>query len=243
MSTENLHEETDDIAIIGMAGRFPGASDLEKFWRNLQGGVESISHFTVEELLDSGFPLEVIRHPDFVSAKAVLDDADMFDAAFFGISPREAELMDPQHRLLMECAWQALEDAGYDSERSAGRISVFTSTGLNTYLPFNICSHPGLAHRIGGFHLSICNDKDFVATRIAYAMNLKGRASTSARRVRRRWSRCILPARVCSPTNATWPWSAPSPFTSRKRSGTSTKRARPIRPTDTVGRSTPHPVD
>jgi phthiocerol/phenolphthiocerol synthesis type-I polyketide synthase E len=174
MSTENSHEENYDIAIVGMAGRFPGASDLEKFWRNLQGGVESISRFTEEELLDSGFPLEVIRHPDFVGAKGVLDDADMFDAAFFGISPREAELMDPQHRLLMECAWEALEDAGYDSERYAGRISVFTSTGLNTYLPFNICSHPGLALKVGGFHLSICNDKDFVATRIAYAMNLKG---------------------------------------------------------------------
>lgn len=174
MSTENSHEENYDIAIVGMAGRFPGASDLDKFWRNLRGGVESISHFTEEELLDSGFPLEVIRHPDFVSAKGVLDDADMFDAGFFGISPREAELMDPQHRLLMECAWQALEDAGYDSERYDGRIAVFTSTGLNTYLPFNICSHPGLALKVGGFHLSICNDKDFVATRIAYAMNLKG---------------------------------------------------------------------
>lgn len=174
MSTENSHEESYDIAIVGMAGRFPGASDLDVFWRNLRSGVESISRFTEEELLDSGFPLEVIRHPDFVSAKGVLDHADMFDAAFFGISPREAELMDPQHRLLMECAWHALEDAGYDSERYNGRVSVFTSTGLNTYLPFNICSHPGLALKIGGFHLSICNDKDFVATRIAYAMNLKG---------------------------------------------------------------------
>ncbi|HEY9405349.1 MAG TPA: beta-ketoacyl synthase N-terminal-like domain-containing protein [Pyrinomonadaceae bacterium] len=174
MSTENSHEESYDIAIIGMAGRFPGASDLDKFWRNLRSGVDSIGHFTEEELLDSGFPLEVIRHPDFVGAKGVLDDADMFDAAFFGISPREAELMDPQHRLLMECAWEALEDAGYDSEKYDGRISVFTSTGLNTYLPFNICSHPGLALKVGGFHLSICNDKDFVATRIAYAMNLKG---------------------------------------------------------------------
>jgi len=174
MSIENSHEENYDIAIIGMAGRFPGASDLDKFWRNLRNGVESISHFTEEELLDSGFPLEVIRHPDFVGVKGVLDDADMFDAAFFGISPREAEFMDPQHRLLMECAWEALEDAGYDSERYDGRISVFTSTGLNTYLPFNICSHPGLALKVGGFHLSICNDKDFVATRIAYAMNLKG---------------------------------------------------------------------
>lgn len=173
--SESQHEPTDDIAIIGMSGRFPGAPDLRTFWRNLQGGVDSIGHFSEEELIASGlFPLDVIRHPDFIAAKGVLDDADMFDAAFFGISPREAELMDPQHRLLMECAWHALEDAGYDSERYPGRIAAFTSTGLNTYMAFNICSHPGLAQRVGGFHLSICNDKDFVATRIAYAMNLKG---------------------------------------------------------------------
>jgi len=169
------HEPTDDIAIIGMAGRFPGARDLRAFWHNLQGGVDAIGHFSEEELMATGlFPIEVIRHPDFIAAKGVLDDADLFDAAFFGISPREAELMDPQHRLLMECAWHALEDAGYDSERYPGRIAAFTSTGLNTYLAFNICSHPGLAQRVGGFHLSICNDKDFVATRIAYAMNLTG---------------------------------------------------------------------
>ena len=173
--SEGQHEPTDDIAIIGMAGRFPGAPDLRTFWQNLQGGVDSIGHFSEEELIASGlFPIDIIRHPDFIAAKGVLDGADMFDAAFFGISPREAELMDPQHRLLMECAWHALEDAGYDSERYPGRIAAFTSTGLNTYMAFNICSHPGLAQRVGGFHLSICNDKDFVATRIAYAMNLKG---------------------------------------------------------------------
>lgn len=172
---DGQHEPSDDIAIIGMSGRFPGARDLRAFWQNLRGGVDSIGHFSEEELIASGlFPIEVIRHPDFIAAKGVLDDAEMFDAAFFGISPREAELMDPQHRLLMECAWHALEDAGYDSERYPGRISAFTSTGLNTYMAFNICSHPGLAQRVGGFHLSICNDKDFVATRIAYAMNLKG---------------------------------------------------------------------
>lgn len=175
MTMSEQHEPTDDIAIIGMSGRFPGARDLRAFWHNLQGGVDSIGHFSEEELIASGlFPIDVIRHPDFIAAKGVLEDADMFDAAFFGISPREAELMDPQHRLLMECAWHALEDSGYDSDRYPGRIAAFTSTGLNTYMAFNICSHPGLAQRVGGFQLSICNDKDFVATRIAYAMNLKG---------------------------------------------------------------------
>lgn len=173
--SEGQHEPTDDIAIIGMAGRFPGAPDLRTFWRNLQGGIDSIGHFSEEELIASGlFPRDVIRHPDFIAARGVLDGADLFDAAFFGISPREAELMDPQHRLLMECAWHSLEDAGYDSDRYPGRIAAFTSTGLNTYMAFNICSHPGLAQRVGGFHLSICNDKDFAATRIAYAMNLRG---------------------------------------------------------------------
>ena len=170
------HEETPKgIAIIGMAARMPGAANLEAFWNNLRDGVESVSRFSEEELLESGLvDLETIRHPLFVPAKAILDGVEMFDAAFFGISPREAELMDPQHRLLMECAVEVLEHAGHDAETYPGRIAVFTSAGMNTYLPFNILSNPGLAEEVGGFQLSIYNDKDFVPTRIAYAMNLKG---------------------------------------------------------------------
>ncbi|MCW2248522.1 acyl transferase domain-containing protein [Azospirillum fermentarium] len=169
-----LQDEQDSIAIIGMAARMPGAADVDAFWRNLRDGVESIATFTEAELLEAGLDLETIRHPDFIATKGYLDGADQFDAAFFGISPREAELMDPQHRLLMECAWQAMEHAGYDAEAYDGRVAVYTSAGMNTYLPLNILSNPGLAETVGGFQLSIFNDKDFVPTRIAYALNVQG---------------------------------------------------------------------
>lgn len=162
------------IAIIGMAVRLPGAANLDAFWNNLRDGVESISRFTEEELLASGLDLATIRHPRLIATKGILDDIELFDAAFFGISPREAELMDPQHRLLMECAVEVLENAGHDPDTYPGRIAVFTSAGMNTYLPMNLLSHPGLLEEVGGFQLSIYNDKDFVPTRIAYALNLKG---------------------------------------------------------------------
>src|SRR5262249_54771796 len=138
MRNEAAGEELEGIAVIGMAVRLPGARDLAAFWRNLRDGVESVSSFTEQELLTSGLSLEMIRHPNFVRAKAILDDADMFDAAFFGIAPREAELMAPQHRLLLECAWEVMEHSGYNAETYNGRVAVFTSTGLNTYLPLNI---------------------------------------------------------------------------------------------------------
>lgn len=176
MSHEEIREDQENIAIVGIAVRMPGAPNLEAFWQNLRDGVEAVSLFSEEEMLASGLDLETIRHPLFVPAKAILDDVDMFDASFFGISPREAELMDPQHRLLMESAWEVLEHAGYDSETYEGRIAVFTSAGMNTYLPFNILSNPGLLEQVGGFQLSIYNDKDFVPSRIAYSMDLKGPA-------------------------------------------------------------------
>ncbi|MBD9358031.1 type I polyketide synthase [Methylomonas albis] len=176
MNHEEIGEDQENIAIVGIAVRMPGAPDLESFWQNLRDGVEAVSLFSEAEMLASGLDLETIRDPLFVPAKAILDDVEMFDAPFFGISPREAELMDPQHRLMMECAWEVLEHAGYDSETYPGRIAVFTSAGMNTYLPFNILSNPGLLQQVGGFQLSIYNDKDFVPSRIAYSMNLKGPA-------------------------------------------------------------------
>lgn len=174
MSGNEPGDEQEGIAIVGMAVRLPGARDVDEFWRNLRAGTESVSRFTEQELLESGLDPATIRHPNFVPAKAIMADVDLFDAPFFGISPREAELMDPQHRLLMECAWEAIEHAGYDTETYDGRIAAFTSAGMNTYLPINIMSNAGLAERVGGFQLSIFNDKDFVPTRIAYSMNLQG---------------------------------------------------------------------
>src|SRR5215218_5939280 len=115
-------EPIDGIAIIGMAGRFPGARNLAEFWENLIGGKESICFYTEEELLECGNEPSLLRRPAYVRASGFLEDSDLFDAFFFGMSPRETEIMDPQHRLFLEQAWAALEAAGYDSSRYEGSI-------------------------------------------------------------------------------------------------------------------------
>src|SRR5215475_14516268 len=114
-----------EVAVIGMAGRFPKAATLDEFWRNLRDGVEGVSFFSDAELEAAGVAAAALADPAYVKAAAVLDDIEMFDAAFFGFTPREAEIMDPQQRLFLEHAWQALENAGYDAEGCAGRIGVF----------------------------------------------------------------------------------------------------------------------
>src|SRR5205823_3448387 len=108
------------VAVVGMAGRFPGARSVEEFWRNLRDGVEAISFFTDEELLAAGIGRAQLATPGYVRARGVLEDVELFDAGFFGYSPREAETLDPQQRLFLECAWQALESAGYDPQGYAG---------------------------------------------------------------------------------------------------------------------------
>jgi acyl transferase domain-containing protein len=164
-----------DIAIVGMAGRFPGARHPGEFWRNLAGGVESIARLSDREILESGVPERLLRDPRYVKAAPVLEQPGHFDAAFFGCSPREARTLDPQHRLLLELALEALEHAGCDAERHPGRIGVFAGAALNTYF-----AHTGLDRRIAEDYIPtlIGNDKDFLATRVAYKLNLKGPAIT-----------------------------------------------------------------
>ena len=164
---------TDAIAIIGMAGRFPGARDVDEFWRNLRDSVESITFFSNEELEAEGIPAALCRDPRFVKARGVVEGADLFDAAFFGYSPREAEMIDPQQRVFLETAWTALETAGYDGERHRGRIGVYAGTSLNTYL-FNLASSPELMAVGGGFPALIASDKDFLTTRVSYKLDLRG---------------------------------------------------------------------
>src|SRR6187551_3530914 len=113
------------IAIVGLDCRFPGAKDPDAFWKNLRDGVESISFFADEDLAAGGVGRDLLQNPAYVKARSILDDVDLFDADFFGFSPKEAESMDPQQRLFLECAWQALESAGYDPERYPGRIGVY----------------------------------------------------------------------------------------------------------------------
>ena len=176
--SEQSPERGAEIAVIGMVGRFPGAPDLETFWRNLREGIESISFFTDEELRALGIEEAALAHPRYVKARGVLEGAELFDEAFFGYSPREAEIMDPQHRVFLECAWEALENAGYASENEAGRVGVFGSVGLNTYLLNNLLSRRDVLRSVGGYRAGIGSDKDYLTTRVSYKLDLSGPSFT-----------------------------------------------------------------
>jgi len=177
--SDQLQDDTlEGVAIIGLAGRFPKAGSVEEFWENLKGGVEGITFFTDEELLADGVERATFERPDYVRAKGVLSDIDLFDAAFFGCSAGEAETMDPQHRTFLECAWEALENAGYDPERYSGAIGLFAGTGINTYLMLNLLTNPDLIDLIGVLQASIRNRTDHLTTRVAYKLNLRGPAVT-----------------------------------------------------------------
>ncbi|HYV13611.1 MAG TPA: SDR family NAD(P)-dependent oxidoreductase [Pyrinomonadaceae bacterium] len=162
-----------EIAVIGMACRFPGARDVDQFWRNLRDGVESISFFTDAEMIAAGADPKSLTNPNLVKAGGALPDIDLFDASFFGYSPREAELIDPQQRFFLECAWEALESAGYDPLYVEETCGVFAGVGVNGYM-FNIYSTQSLVNTTDGMQIAIANDKDYVATRVSYKLNLKG---------------------------------------------------------------------
>lgn len=162
------------IAIIGMSGRFPGANTIEKFWDNIKDGVESIQFFSDSELAESGIPEKMRKNPSYVPAKGVLDDIAGFDASFFHINPREAELIDPQQRIFLECAWEVFESAGYDPISYPERIGTFASVSKNTYLLFNLMTCPELYEAAIANQVLIANDKDYVSTRTAYKLNLRG---------------------------------------------------------------------
>lgn len=161
---------SQDIAIIAMAGRFPEAPDVEAFWRNLVEGRECVRRFTEQELTDAGV-WDVVRHiPGYVPARAIIEDPEYFDAAFFGFSPAEARATDPQQRMFLEVAWEALERAGYDARRYRGLIGVYAGVDVATYAAgqLGVWTHD-LPKLIG-------NDKDYMATRVAYKMGLRGPA-------------------------------------------------------------------
>ncbi|MCW5312694.1 SDR family NAD(P)-dependent oxidoreductase [Nostoc sp. KVJ3] len=162
-----------EIAIIGMAGRFPGAKNVDEFWQNLQNGIESISTFTDEELLAYGLDATTLNNPKFVKARAVLKDVELFDASFFGFNPREAEITDPQHRVFLECAYIALEDAGYDSENYQGSIGVYAGASFSGYL-LNVYLNEDIIKSIDNHQLAIAGDKDYLTTRVSYKLNLQG---------------------------------------------------------------------
>jgi acyl transferase domain-containing protein len=164
----------DPIAIIGMAGRFPGAADVAQFWCNLREGVESVRFFNREELKARGVAAALLDDPLYVRAGAVLDGIELFDADFFGFTPREAEITDPQHRVFLECAFEALEDSGYDPEGYEGQIGVFAGAGLSTYLLNYVLRCPEVVRSVSPLQLQLGNNKDYVPLRVSYKLRLRG---------------------------------------------------------------------
>ena len=174
--SESPSQTDEAIAIVGIAGRFPGAEDISSFWENLKNGVESIVSFSDEELRQFGVPDSSLGHPDYLKTRGRLKSAFEFDADFFGYSAREAEFMDPQHRIFLECVYMALEDAGYDPHRYPGSIGIYGGTGDTTYLHY-ILAHaedvPATARETQAF---FGNYRDFMVTKTAYKLNFRGPA-------------------------------------------------------------------
>ncbi len=173
----------DGVAIIGMAGRFPRARNVGEFWKNIKDGVECISRFSIEEL-EVRNAAELARQPDYVRARSTLEDVELFDAAFFGILPKEAELIDPQQRIFLECCWQAIEDAGYDSQAYPGAVAVYAGSSANTYFLRNVCVDRDFieqytsAYQVGYYPTLLGTNPDFLSTRVSYKLNLRGPSFT-----------------------------------------------------------------
>ena len=170
------------IAVVGMAGRFPGADSVSTFWDNLRRGEESIVDLSEDELIAAGVGEKALANHSYVRRAALMDGIDEFDADFFGFTPHAARMMDPQHRLFLQCAWHALEDAGYDPAQIDGSVGVYGTSSASGYLLHNLMSHHD-PHMIIGqgatfdmVNLSLQNDKDHLATRVAHQFNLRGPA-------------------------------------------------------------------
>ncbi|NRD45991.1 type I polyketide synthase [Corallococcus exiguus] len=166
------------IAIVGLSGRFPGAQTLEGFWEMLRRGGDARRVPTDAELDDAGVPQALRAHPQWVRSSYVLEGATEFDAGLFGYSPREAELMDPQQRIFMECAWESLDNAGYDPGRFKGAVAVYASVSLSSYLLRALMRQPDLMDAAGSFGVMLANDKDYVATRVSHRLGLRGPSAT-----------------------------------------------------------------
>ncbi|HET9352517.1 MAG TPA: type I polyketide synthase, partial [Sphingomicrobium sp.] len=163
------------VAVVGMAGRFPAAASVAELWQLLDREREATRWLTDDELLAAGVSPSTIRDANYVRASLILPDLELFDAEFFGFSPRDAAILDPQHRHFLECAWEALEDAGHMPDRFQGSIGVFAGCGMQAYFAYNLLSNPELVESVGLFLLRHTgNDKDFLPTRLSYLLNLQG---------------------------------------------------------------------
>ncbi|HWT89425.1 MAG TPA: amino acid adenylation domain-containing protein [Candidatus Angelobacter sp.] len=173
----------EGIAIVGVAARLPGANSVAEFWENQKNAVESISHFREDEL-EVRDKAALAKRPDYIRARSIVQDAEMFDAGFFGIYPREAELMDPQHRVFLECCWEAFEDAGYDPLEIPGAVAVYAGCSMSTYFISQLCSNAQFrndytgCYQVGNYPAMMGNGLDFLATRVSYKFNLRGPSFT-----------------------------------------------------------------
>ncbi|NUS87866.1 MAG: type I polyketide synthase, partial [Streptomyces sp.] len=174
MSSQEVQAAETDVAIIGMAGRFPGADDLDSFWRLLSEGREGITRFSREELAAAGVPARLLDDPEYVPAHGIIPDVDLFDTGYFEFTPAEAAITDPQHRILLTAGHAALEHAGYDPARYDGLISVYAGAAINTYLQQQVLPHVDQTTTSQHFAVMVGNDKDFLATRLSYKLDLKG---------------------------------------------------------------------
>ena len=181
MSFNEDQNGLDGIAIIGMQGRFPGAKDTHEFWQLLKDGKETVRFFSDEELRAIELDFDAVKDkPNYVRARGVLEDVDQFDASFFGFNPKEATVLDPQQRVWLECAWEALERAGYDPEKYNGSIGVYAGSYVNSYLLYNLCSDRDYIERlvrlrsVDAYQNIVSNDKDFLPSRTSYKFNLCG---------------------------------------------------------------------
>ena len=163
-----------DVAIIGMVCRFPGADSVDRFWDVLREGRETLTRYDDEQLLAAGVPAERLADPRYVKAGQTIPDVDLFDSELFQFTHDEAEILDPQHRIFLECALEALERAGYDPDRTEGHIGVYAGAGMNTYLLHNLGERYRAASSVDHYRLMLANDKDFLATRVSYKLNLRG---------------------------------------------------------------------
>ena len=171
MSSDN------DIAIVGMAVRLPGAQNHHEYWHNLRNGIESVRFYSDDELLAAGVKRDALLRPNYVKAGAPLERMEWFDAEFFGFSPKEAAIMDPQHRQFLEACWEALEDSGHVPERIDGAIGIFAGSGMAAYFAQNLLTNAELVRSVGMFLLRHTgNDKDFLSTRVSYLLDLRGPA-------------------------------------------------------------------
>lgn len=169
----SIDRQDSSVAIIGMSARLPGAKNVEEFWANLRDGIESISVITDEELRSSGVADHTLSASNYVRAGGVIDDVEMFDASFFGFNPREAQVTDPQHRVFLECAYEALENAGYTTDKRDRLIGLYAGAGTSTYWR-NLFSNRDFRESATDLQAKIGNEKDHLTTRVSYKLNLRG---------------------------------------------------------------------